>query len=221
MAGLDKTPYPHPVRTDDFDKRIHANPDWHKYGEALGLPDTPEDVSTVAAAIGEAPAPARADHVHYADPLGFQGAQGAQGAAGAQGNQGSQGAQGAQGSAAPNAVLAFQGAVSLDTGATNYSLIIVSATETDAQFMAPRAGTIANLFCTLNGTPGAGKQYAFTVREDASDTILTCTVADTNTSASDTSNSFVVAAGALISLKSVPTGTPTARRVAWSVTYAS
>ena len=97
---LDKTPYPHPSKTDDFDRRIHGNPDWHVFGQAFQLPGTPEDVSTSAAAVGTAPTPARADHVHYADPLGFQGAQGApgsQGAAGAQGNQGAQGSQGAQG----------------------------------------------------------------------------------------------------------------------------
>lgn len=73
----------------EFDKTFHDNPDHHVYGGALLVPLAPEDISTGTASAGIAPAAARADHVHHAGTLGFQGSAGAQGFQGSSGGGGS------------------------------------------------------------------------------------------------------------------------------------
>lgn len=82
----------------DFDKTFHDNPDHHQFGAALLVPLAPADISTGSASTGIAPAVARADHVHHADTIGFQGTQGSTGAQGFQGVRGFQGFQGVAGS---------------------------------------------------------------------------------------------------------------------------
>lgn len=229
---LDKTPYPHPSKTDDFDRRIHGNPDWHVFGQAFQLPGTPEDVSTSAAAVGTAPTPARADHVHYADPLGFQGAQGAQGsqgAAGAQGNQGAQGsqgaagAQGAQGNAATGVgiIAGTNNTLGPNVSGTNYlGIAYLTGTEiTGLRIYIGADCTISKFYVAIQTAPtGATKSWTFTVRKNAADTALTCTITDTAVTASDTSNSVSFTAGDYLTIKMVPANTPSASGlVTWSV----
>lgn len=97
-----------------------------------------------------------------------------------------------------------------------------TTTETAQQQIIPDAGTFDNLYVKLAGSPGAGKSYQFTLMVNGVASALTCTVSDTNTTASDTSNSVSVSAGDLVSLRCVPSGTPTAREVnGWCIEYTS
>lgn len=84
------------------------------------------------------------------------------------------------------------------TSATSYKTII------------PNSGTLRNLSFQLTNAPGSGKSWTFTVQKNGSDTGLTVTISDTNTEGSDTTNTVTVAAGDLLAIKSVPSGTPTA-----------
>lgn len=86
-------------------------------------------------------------------------------------------------------------------GATEYIGIGASATEAQASIPWPVAGTIDRLFCALDVAPGAAKSIVFTARNNGADQSLTATVSGSNTSASDASNAFTVAAGDLVSIK--------------------
>lgn len=83
------------------------------------------------------------------------------------------------------------------------------------------AGTLKNLNIVLNGTPGAGKSYNFTVYNSSTPTSLTCTVSDTNTTCSDIVNTVTVAAGDELKIVITPSGTPTARTFLPSMTFSA
>jgi len=73
----------------------------------------------------------------------------------------------------------------------------------------PCAGTIKNLYVKLTGAPGAGKSYTFTLCVNGTPSALTCTIADTDTTGSDVTNTVSVSAGGTLSLVVVPSGSPT------------
>lgn len=87
-----------------------------------------------------------------------------------------------------------------------------NATATEAAFyaVAPMALTLRKLRADVTTDPGSGKSRAFTVRKGGVSQALTCTIADTNVTASDTSNTVSVSAGDLLNFLTVPTNTPTA-----------
>lgn len=70
-------------------------------------------------------------------------------------------------------------------------------------------GTLSNFSIELNGAPGNGGSYVFTViiNDVASDLVVTVT--DTNTSGSDEVHSEAVSAGDVVYIKCVPTNNPT------------
>jgi hypothetical protein len=87
------------------------------------------------------------------------------------------------------------------------------------------AGTIAALYITLTGTPGAGKSYAFTIYKNGvaqngggGTPNTTVTIADAATSG-NSSFSLSVSPGDLVYLECVPTGTPTSRQAACGVRF--
>ena len=93
-----------------------------------------------------------------------------------------------------------------------------STTETNMDVLLPLGGTFSGLRIALSGSPdnGAGTQsYVFTVRKNAAPPAspLTCTISETATTCSDTSNSVTVVAGDLVDVLVTVVGTPTARRV--------
>lgn len=99
------------------------------------------------------------------------------------------------------------------SSATNYGFPMAnlnnwSATEATQRMPVSIAGTISTLYVHLATAPGAGTSWAFTLVKNGVDTALTCTVADAAVTCNDTSNSFSVAAGDDLSVKSVPTNTP-------------
>lgn len=77
-------------------------------------------------------------------------------------------------------------------------------------------GKIKDLRVKLDGSPGAGKSYDFTLMLNGTPTALTLEIADAATSGADTTHEVDVVAGDLISLRCVPTGTPTARYATWT-----
>ncbi len=91
-----------------------------------------------------------------------------------------------------------------------------NATETDRQQLG-LACVLKDLYIKLSDSPGAGKSYAFTLRNNAGATTLTATVADANTTASDTAHDVTIADGDNISLEVVPTSTPTVRDAYWGM----
>lgn len=97
--------------------------------------------------------------------------------------------------------------------ATNYTQIQSSfpawnATEGRSHSVCPISGTVKNLFAMGSTTLGAGS-FALTVMKNGSAQTLTCTINNGSVSGSDVSNSFPVAAGDTLSLRSVPSSTPT------------
>lgn len=80
-----------------------------------------------------------------------------------------------------------------------------------------RKVTITDLYMVLSGDPGADNSYTFTLMDSAVATDLTVTISDTDTSGSDTTNSASYSDGDLMTLRCVPTGTPTVRDVYWGV----
>ena len=89
------------------------------------------------------------------------------------------------------------------TGAT------ATATELNGTQPWPTAGTLSNLVIRLDTAPAAGKSWAFTVRINGSDTLLACTIADTALTNRDITHSVSIAAGDRVTVRAVPTGTPT------------
>lgn len=95
------------------------------------------------------------------------------------------------------------------------------ATEVNQEQIVSTAGTLKNLYVELNDSPGAGKSYTFTVRQNGADPAsgLVVAIADTATSGSDTSNTISVSAGDRICLKCSGSNSPTARYARWSVDF--
>jgi hypothetical protein len=110
------------------------------------------------------------------------------------------------------------------TSATNFNWIAATnlaawnATEGNRDTVIPHALTLDQLRVVLTTAPGSGKSYAFTVMKNGAATALTCTVSGTATSAQDLANTVSFAAGDTISLRAVPSGTPTAPGgTSWSI----
>ena len=79
-------------------------------------------------------------------------------------------------------------------------------------------GKIKGLRVKLDGTPGAGKSYAFTLMVGGSPTALTLTISDAETSGND-ANEVTVSAGQTVSLRCIPSGTPTVREATWTTIF--
>lgn len=121
---------------------------------------------------------------------------------------------------------ASSGATNVATGATNYIAITgissPNATENNVRTHLP-AGTLSDFWCRLLSSPdnGGGTQsYVLTVRVNAADTALTCTIseADVTCAAVDTDD-VAVAALQAVAISSVPSGTPSARTLQCFVSF--
>ena len=93
-----------------------------------------------------------------------------------------------------------------------------STTEALAAMLVPLSGTVTKFAAICNasgpGTAGSGKSYAISLRLNDSSDNFTSTIADAATTAPVASGSLAIAAGDTLSVKVVPTATPTARGVA-------
>lgn len=84
-----------------------------------------------------------------------------------------------------------------------------SSTEANNNTITSLAGTIKNLYCAVSTAPGSAKSFAFTYRKNGASQTLTCTISGSGTTCNDTTHTFTVAAGDLVSIQSNPTGSPT------------
>jgi hypothetical protein len=91
------------------------------------------------------------------------------------------------------------------------------ATATDPEIVVPTDATITKLTVTLDGTPGVGKDYTVSVRANNTTDNLSTTVSDAETIDSATGSIDIVPGDTLV-MKSVPTSTPTVRRISWCMT---
>jgi hypothetical protein len=82
-----------------------------------------------------------------------------------------------------------------------------STTEGNVDIPAPTASTLTNFYVELSAAPGVGNSVAVTVRKNGADTALTLTISGAAVSGSDLTHSVSVAAGDLLDIKIVPTGT--------------
>ena len=118
-------------------------------------------------------------------------------------------------------------ATSMTNTATRYQGVfsannhgVWNSTEANIRAVCPAAGTLRNFKVNLATAPGTGKSWTFTIRKNGVDTGLTLTISDTNTTSKDTTHSVSVAAGDLIIMSVVPSGTPTAAANAqWTVEF--
>lgn len=95
------------------------------------------------------------------------------------------------------------------------------STITDVEMLCASAGTLSHLRVEVNTAPGAGKNFTYTVMVNGVASALTCTIADANTDAEDTTHTVAIVAGDRIALRSVPTGTPTGSgRTRWATQFA-
>lgn len=95
-----------------------------------------------------------------------------------------------------------------------------SATRSNVQIPIALAGTIKNFYVNTISTQSAGGTLVFTVEKNAVATSVTCSYSASHVAAvaSDTTNSFTVAAGDLLSLKLVNNGSGTSAGLAgWSM----
>lgn len=101
-------------------------------------------------------------------------------------------------------VLAFStGVTTLAANATWFFSVGNAATiEAQVYFTAPVAGTIKNLYAQAAAVPGAGQTYTYAVMKNGAPQTLTCQTAGGAASGShDTTHSFSVAAGDLVTVR--------------------
>jgi hypothetical protein len=83
-----------------------------------------------------------------------------------------------------------------------------STTETNVDVDSPAAATITNFYAQLSVALGAGNSGVFTMRKNASSQSVTCTISGASaTNCSDTTHSFAVSQGDLLTVQLVTTGT--------------
>lgn len=90
------------------------------------------------------------------------------------------------------AATVYLGGIGVAASSTEYPLSIVR-----------RAGTVRTLYCYLATAPGGGDTVVFTVRKNASDQAVTCTITGAAQTCNDTSNTFTVVAADRLSIKAV------------------
>lgn len=83
-----------------------------------------------------------------------------------------------------------------------------SATETNVDVDSPSAATVSKMYVQLSTALGGGNSVAVTIRDNAADTTVTCTISGAvATACNDTTHSFNAAAADLLTYKLVFTGT--------------
>lgn len=119
-----------------------------------------------------------------------------------------------------NFVLANVGASS-----TNYlcwGVTSASATENQRNWYVGQAGTIRNFYITTNNAQPASGSLVLTLRKNGVDQAVTITIAASAAAGnfSDTSNSFSVAAGDLLTIKAQNNATAgSAQLIAWGIGF--
>jgi hypothetical protein len=129
----------------------------------------------------------------------------------ANGNYIDSGVAGCGGSGAGKGGIVVYSAASLTLTGTQFIPIggggLPSSTETNVDTSAPSAATVTNFDVQMSSAPGVGNNVVFTWRQNAGSTALTCTISGAvATSCNDSTHSFVVAQGDLLTIQLVSTG---------------
>ena len=95
-----------------------------------------------------------------------------------------------------------------------------STTIATQELVVPTSGTFKNLYVEKTD-PGVGNTFIWTVLENVSSAGVTCTLTSGQTECSDTTNSFTVVAGDLVTVQFTQTGTPTASNSNRGITFVS
>lgn len=93
---------------------------------------------------------------------------------------------------------------------------ISATTEANEQLVVPQAFVARGLIAICSAAPGAGRSRTLALRESGVSTALTCQLADSNTSAEDTTNSVAIGALSLAAMQHAPAGTPANAVVSYS-----
>jgi len=110
----------------------------------------------------------------------------------------------------------------LSAGTTNYtSLFTANVNSAEGVTPLPIGGKVSKFIVSLDGSPGAGKSYAVTLRKNQADTNVTCIVADSATTCEDNINYASYSAQDNLSVKVVPSGTPSARYITVGAVFSS
>ena len=146
-----------------------------------------------------------------AGPSGPQGATGPAGPTGPSGPQGATGAPGSTGNA--NGITVYSGLAGIALTGTAYFPAgggsNASTAETAVQAKINAATTFSNFGAQLSTALGGsgGNSVALTFRKNTTGQALTCTITDPAVTCSDVTHSFTVAAGDLVDIQAVFTGT--------------
>lgn len=119
----------------------------------------------------------------------------------------------------PKAVFAARSVLGIPAATTTYyGSSYDSTTETDSKFPCPVAGTVKNLYVSADGAISGANTAIFTVRKNGADQAVTCTVTAGALTANDTTHSFTVALGDLLSVKLVTSASAETRKHCLSFT---
>ena len=83
--------------------------------------------------------------------------------------------------------------------------------EASRQSPASDSGTLRNLYVELDGSPGTGNSYEFTLRVNGANSTLTCIISDDETTCADETHDVTVAQGDLLAMEYDPDSSPTGR----------
>jgi len=119
------------------------------------------------------------------------------------------------------------GLASMSSSLTRYGSMLAghnsaagwSATESDMQVIVPTSGTLSNLYVKASGAPGSGNSYELTVMKNGLPTGLQAILADSNTLASDTTHTVSVIAGDSLTIRAVPTSSPSGVTPSFGVAF--
>jgi hypothetical protein len=108
-----------------------------------------------------------------------------------------------------------------DTFSSLVSQLASTTTSTNGQAVFTCAGLLSNFQVTASGAPGTGNDYAITVRFNNGDTTLACSIQDSATTCSDTTDTLDIDPGDEINVEINPGSGPTARNFDWSASVAT
>ena len=163
-----------------------------------------------------------------AGPTGSPGPQGDPGPIGPTGPQGPAGPTGPQGPNGNTIIGGGTGGTNLSGSSTRYVPLFfsdVDATESSVEQTVPVAATLSQFYVRLSGAPdppplsSSVQSYTFTVHKNGGGTLVTCTISESNTTCSDTTNSVAFNAGDTISIESDPSNGPNGARMHWTARF--
>ena len=93
-------------------------------------------------------------------------------------------------------------------------------TESFVNQILPVKGTLSKLNIGLSDAAGSGKTYTFTVMKNGLATSVSCSISETvAVSCGDSENSAIFSADDTISIRSVPSGTPSSHYMRWTAKF--